>query len=211
MRFFSIAVFLFAVMLNGANSQGATMRVHATVVSTTSSSVVVSTSSGSQITVALTPNVRILGVDRSSLDKVVPGSYIGTTVVPQADGTHKSTEVHIFAASLRGTGEGFTKMDPSGNKMMANSTVREAPERMMANSTVRSMSADAGSKMISMQFPSGTKRISIPPDVPVLQLEPGSKSLLVKGASVLLVTGADGQPSKPRIILVGEHGAPLPL
>jgi hypothetical protein len=198
--------------LSTATVDAATMRLHAAVVSVSSSSLLVTTSSGREVTVTLTPNLRILGVEKSSLESVVPGSYIGTTVIPQSDGTYKSTEVHIFAPSLRGSGEGFTKMNPEGSRMMANSTVREAPaEHMMANSTVRSVSGHAGAKTISMLFPSGRKIITIPPDVPVFQIDPGSKSLLTKGASVLLVTAPDGNPSSVRTILVGEHGTPLPL
>jgi hypothetical protein len=36
-------------------------------------------------------------VSRSALADVTAGSFIGTTVAPQPDGTFKSTEVHIFA------------------------------------------------------------------------------------------------------------------
>jgi hypothetical protein len=48
-------------------------------------------------------------VSRSALADVTAGSFIGTTVAPQPDGTFKSTEVHIFAPALRGTGEGLHK------------------------------------------------------------------------------------------------------
>ncbi|HLY02530.1 MAG TPA: hypothetical protein VKR56_08530 [Candidatus Cybelea sp.] len=79
-------------------------------------------------------------VSRSALADVTAGSFIGTTVAPQPDGTFKSTEVHIFAPALRGTGEGFTQMNDSAKHMMANSTVRTvAVPNMMANSTVRSV------------------------------------------------------------------------
>jgi hypothetical protein len=211
MRIFSIAALLCVALLTGAPAQAASARVHATVVSLQSSSLVVSTPSGTTMTVTLAPGVRLLAVRKSSLEDVGPGSYIGTTVVPQPNGTYQSTEVHIFAPSLRGTGEGFTKMDPSGSKMMANSTVREAPEHMMANSTVRSASSSAGAKTISMVFPSGRKTIVIPPSVPVIELDPGTKALLVKGAPVLLIGAENGPPSSIRAILVGRPGTVLPL
>ncbi|HLI96619.1 MAG TPA: hypothetical protein VKT72_11105 [Candidatus Baltobacteraceae bacterium] len=53
----------------------------------------------------------MLDLTKSSLDNVKNDSFIGTTVVPQPDGTYTSTEVHIFAGALRGMREGFTKMN----------------------------------------------------------------------------------------------------
>ena len=137
------------VLAAGATST----RLQGTVNSVTDNSIAVSTAHGSQ-TAALAPKLRVLELTKSSLDKVHNNSFVGTTVVRQSDGTYKSTEVHIFADALRGTGEGFTKMNASGPRMMANATVH-APVNMMANSTVRTMSSSGNGKTISMTFQGG--------------------------------------------------------
>jgi hypothetical protein len=185
---------------------GAT-HLQGTVVSVTASSIIVSASNGNQI-IALSPKLRVLDLSKSSLDKVQNNSFIGTTVVPQPDGTYKSTEVHIFAGSLRGMGEGFTKMNPSGSRMMANAAVH-VPVNMMANSTVHGMSFSGTGKTILMMFPGRKITIHIPQDVPVSYINPASRSLLSKGKSVLLICG--GTPGKltANIAVVIEPGASL--
>jgi hypothetical protein len=177
-RIFMSAALLVTLLPIAASAQSVvkTTRLEGTVVSATATSAVIKTSIGEN-TVALARTTRFLSLSNSSLDKVTQGSFIGTTVVPQRDGTFVSTEVHIFAPALRGTGEGFTKMDRGSTHMMANSTVRTVAHasHMMANSTVRSVGSNDGRKMITMVFPSGTKTITIPATTPVTYIEPGSR------------------------------------
>ena len=191
-----------------AQSMGKTTRLEGTVVSATATSVVIKTSIGEN-TVSLARTTRFLGLTNSSLDKVTQGSFIGTTVVPQPDNTFVSTEVHIFAPSLRGTGEGFTKMDSGGTHMRANSTVRTVAQasHMMANSTVRTVGSSGGRKMITMVFPSGTKTITIPANTPVTYIEPGSRAALVPGAHVLVLAVSSPSGLAAKTLVIGEHGA----
>ena len=176
-----------------AQSMGKTTRLEGTVVSATATSVVIKTSIGEN-TVSLARTTRFLGLTNSSLDKVTQGSFIGTTVVPQPDNTFVSTEVHIFAPSLRGTGEGFTKMDSGGT-------------HMMANSTVRTVGSSGGRKMITMVFASGTKTITIPANTPVTYIEPGSRAALVPGAHVLVLAVSSPSGLAAKTLVIGEHGA----
>lgn len=190
-----------------AQSMGTTTRLTGAVVSNTATSVVIKTASG-RSTVSLGQHVRYLTLSNSSLDSVTQGSFIGTTVVPQPDGTYVSTEVHIFAPSLRGMGEGFTKMDSGGTHMMANSTVRSvAAPNMMANSTVRTVGSNGGRKTITMVFASGTKTIAIPANVPVTYIQPGSKTALHPGAHVLAIAKQTPSGLEAQALVVGEGGA----
>jgi hypothetical protein len=182
-------------------------RLSGTLTSVTSSSITVTTAHGNQA-VRLDPHVRILDLTKSSLGQMRNGSFIGTTVVPQSDGSYKSTEVHIFAESLRGMGEGFTKMNSSGSRMMANSTVH-VPVNMMANSTVRSATSNAGGKTISMTFPSGKITIHIPAAVPVSLISPASRSLLKSGEQVLVICNGTPGTLTAKTVLVIEKGASL--
>lgn len=172
-------------LLAPAQSQSQTVRLNGTVVSAAANALILRTAQGDQ-TVALVPKTRFFVVSKSSLDKVTKDSFIGTTVVPQADNTYVSTEVHIFAPSLRGTGEGFTKMDSSGSHMMANSTVTTVSNHthMMANSSVKSVGSNGGQKSITMVFPTGTIHVTIPANTPVTYISPGSRALLVSGTRI---------------------------
>jgi hypothetical protein len=182
-------------------------RLQGTLVSVTASSIAVSTSHGNE-NATLGPKLRVLDLTKSSIDKVRNNTFIGTTVAPQPDGSYKSTEVHIFADSLRGMGEGFTKMNPSGSRMMANAAVH-VPVNMMANSTVHAMSSSGNAKTISMTFPDRKITIHIPNNVPVSYIHPASRSLLQKGKSVLvLCSGAPGKLTANTIVVI-EPGASL--
>ena len=203
-------VFLTAIFLTAAQVAGAASAPRAdisgTIVSMSGGTLVVDSSSG-QKTVKYDKGTKVFGVDRSSLDKVVAGSFIGTTVARQPNGTYTSTEVHIFAPALRGTGEGFTKMDDSAHHMMANSTVRTvAQPHMMANSTVRTVGGNGSAKTITMIFPSGTKVIHIPSSVPVVYIEGATSAMLTRGAHVQVIGAENGSTVTAHYIIVGEHG-----
>jgi hypothetical protein len=182
-------------------------RLQGTVTAIGSNSITVSTKSGTQ-TVAFDPKLRVLELTKSSLDKVRNNSFIGTTVVPQPDGSYKSTEVHVFAESLRGMGEGFTKMNPAGSRMMANAAVHMRVN-MMANATVHNAMTSGSGKTISMSFPGKNIIIHIPPNVPVSFINTASRAQLQKGKAVLLI--CNGNPGKfiARTIVVIEPGASL--
>ncbi|HTA38593.1 MAG TPA: hypothetical protein VK760_05935 [Candidatus Acidoferrales bacterium] len=200
------AVVLIAPLAAGAEASPQQVSLSGTVVSTTPSTLVIDTSSGRK-TVSLNSKSRFFVVSKSSLNDVAEGSFIGTAVAPGADGTFTSTEVHIFAPALRGTGEGFTQMGGSGNHMMANATVRTvAAPNMMANSTVRTVGAAGAGKTITMTFPSGTKTIHIPSNVPVTYIEPGTPALLTRGAHVRVVAIANGTVVSARFVLLGKNG-----
>lgn len=208
-RALSAAAFLLSLLPCTALAAPPSLRIEGTVVATSAHSVTLKTQHGEQ-SIALAPKVRYFALSKSSLDKVTQGSFIGTTVVPQPDNTYVSTEVHIFAPSLRGTGEGFTKMDSGGKHMMANSTVNTVAHasNMMANSTVRTADSSGGKKSITMTFPSGTKNITIPAGTPVMYIDPGSKSALVPGAHVLVIA-TPGTPATAKTIIVSKDGASL--
>ena len=182
-------------------------RFQGTIVSVTSSSMTLTTSKGNQ-TIALDPRLRVLDLTKSSLDKVQNNSFIGTTVVPQSDGSYKSTEVHVFAESLRGMGEGFTKMNSTGTRMMANAAVRPQVN-MMANSAVRSATSNGGGKTVSMAFPGRTITVHIPRNVPVTYINPASRLLLQKGKTVLALCKNGGGKLIAKTIVVIEPGASL--
>ena len=209
-----VAAFLVNAVPVAAATQSSpnAVRLNGDIVSVTANSLVLKTATGPQ-TVQFIAKPRYFSVSKSSLDKVTQNSFIGTTVVPQSGNKYVSTEVHIFAPSLRGTGEGFTKMDSGGTHMMANAAVASVARptsRMMANSTVRSVGSNSGQKAITMVFPSGTINVTIPANTPVTYIEPGSKALLVSGAHVLVLGTRTSSGVQGRSFVVAKDGTALP-
>ena len=66
---------------------------------------------GDDIKVRMTDNVAVVGVAKTALSEIKPGSYIGVSAMPEPDGTQKALAVHIFPETQRGAGEGFRPWD----------------------------------------------------------------------------------------------------
>jgi hypothetical protein len=70
--------------------------------------------------VRMADNVVVRGVVKASLSDIKQDSFIGVTGMPQADGSQKAVEIHIFPEALRGTGEGHRQWDLMPNSTMTN-------------------------------------------------------------------------------------------
>ncbi len=189
-----------------------TVHVRGTIVSTSPGSILVNEGS-LQETITFGREMHLIGVVNSSLDKVVPGAFIGTTVAPQADGSLKALEVHIFPAALKGTGEGYRPWEKQHKRMMANATVQsvDRPQNMMANATIRRVDSGTTGRTVLLVYKGGTKSVVIAPNVPVVALQPGTKSLLTIGAHVFVIATRASNGLVARAINVGEDGVVPPM
>ncbi len=127
-------------------------------------------------------------------------SFIGTAAVPQPDGTLKALEVHVFAPSLRGSGEGHRPWENA-----------DGSASTMTNGTVGNLVVSQGRRM-TVKYGDGEKTVVVPDDVPIVSLEPGERSLLKPGAKVVLFPqkGADGSLTA-LAISVGKDGVTPPM
>jgi hypothetical protein len=199
------------ILLAGANpalaqsgTSPAPLRLHGTIASVSANAIVLRTTTGTR-TLALSRATKVRGETASSLAAITARSYIGTTVVPQPDGSLRSIEVHIFSPDMTGIGEGYRPMANQPHAMMANATVQHvaaAPQHMMANATVKSVGSGGGATTVVLVYRGGTKSA----DTPVVAFQPGSRALLVHGAhvSVAAVPGKNGLTATQ--VAVGEHG-----
>jgi hypothetical protein len=172
--------------------------VRGTVTSLSGDQLKVHTRDGKDVDVKLSADTPIRGVAIADVNDIKPDSYVGTAAIPQADGTLKALEVHVFPASMRGSGEGHRPWDLGSNSTMT-------------NGTVGSLVVSNG-RTITVKYKDGEKKIVIPPDVPIVSLQPGDRSLLVPGAKVVLFAHkeADGSMAA-NFISAGEHGVTPPM
>src|SRR5258708_1020741 len=89
---------------------GTPERVRGTIASATADSVTVDTYADKPVTVTLTGNTSYLKVEKTNLNKVEKGSYIGTAT-KDVGGTQVALEVMIFPPSMRGAGAGHYASD----------------------------------------------------------------------------------------------------
>lgn len=158
----------------------------------------VRTGDGRDVDVRLARDTPIRGVELADVGAIKPDSYVGTAAVPQADGTLKALEVHVFPASMRGTGEGHRPWDLGRNSTMTNGTVGSV---VVSNG-----------RTITVKYQNGEKKIVVPQDVPIVSLEPGDRSLLVPGAHVVLFAHKDGAGALAAdFISAGKNGVVPPM
>ena len=115
-------------------------------------------------------NALIVSVVKATLADIKEGAYIGSGAMPQADGSQKALEVHIFAESQRGTGEGHRPFS--------------VPNSTMTNGTVGDMVTASDGQSLTVKYKGGEKKIVVPPGVPIVRYEIGERSELKPGARV---------------------------
>ncbi|MBN5313197.1 hypothetical protein JY476_21170 [Serratia marcescens] len=155
---------------------------------------------GETLSVKLNDQTKVLSVSKATLDDIKPDSFIGTAAVPQPDGTLKALEVHVFAASLRGTGEGHSAWESADGKVDT-----------MTNGTVGKLVKSNG-RTLTVTYGNQQKTVVVPEDVPIVTLDPGDLSLLKPGVHIVLFSAADdkGELIATRIS-AGKDGTVPPM
>ena len=175
--------------------QPQTQRVRGTIEKVDGDTLSVKAHDGAMLTVALANNVLVIGVVKASLADVKEGSYIGSGAMPQADGSQKALEVHIFAETQRGTGDGHRPWDG-------------APNSTMTNGTAGTAVTGVDGPVITVKYKDGEKKIIVPPGTPIVRYEVGQKSELKPGANINIVNAVkkpDGTFEAARVN-VGRDG-----
>src|SRR5947207_3125196 len=125
---------------------------------------------GAPLIIKLADNAVIVAVYKASRADIKEGDYIGSGGMPQADGSQKALEVHIFAASMRGQGEGHRPWDG-------------APNSTMTNGTVGNVVSGVDGPVVLIKYRDGEKKIIVGDDIPVIRYEVGHKDDLKAGAA----------------------------
>jgi hypothetical protein len=180
-------------------AEGTPVRVRGTVASLDGSKLVVHAKDGKDVNVSLKDNYAALAVVKSSMEDIKQGTFIGTATMPQADGSLRAVEVVVFPESLRGFGEGHYPWDLGSSSMMTNATIANKVQ-----------STDG--QTVTVTYKGGEKKITIPPNVPIVALVPADKSDIKSGATVFVPTEkqADGTLLSGAI-LFGKDGVVPPM
>jgi hypothetical protein len=155
--------------------------------------------SGETVKLHMTGDMKVVGIIRISLGDIKPGSFIGTTTVPGADGRQNAVEVHVFPEDMRGTGEGSRPYDLRPNSTMTNATVSEQ------------VTGTDGQTLL-IKYKDGEKKVTVGPDTPVVTYVPGAKSDLKVDAKVIAFMKQlpDGSFETNRVS-VGRDGLTPPM
>ena len=154
------------------------------------------TGEGAPTTVKLADNAMIVAVLRGSLADIKEGTYLGSAAMPQADGSQKAIEIHIFPEEMRGVGEGHRPYAPVANGTMTNGATSGPIVTSVDGST------------IVVKYKEGEKKIVVAKDTPIVRYMIGSRSDLQPGARFSVnapVRKVDGTVEASRIN-VGREG-----
>jgi hypothetical protein len=169
-----------------------------TIVSIQNDTLTLKVTNGSTEKIALSKDWKVSVLKPVSVDTIQPGSFIGTAEMPQKDGTGRSLEVHVFPPGVK-AGEGHYDWDlKKGSKM--------------TNGTVGQVTGSGKGRELQVSYPNGERKITVPPNVPVVQITPGDRSLAKPGAAAfLIVAKTQGGELTSNAIAVGENGAAPPM
>ncbi|HEY2356289.1 MAG TPA: hypothetical protein VGH86_02470 [Phenylobacterium sp.] len=172
--------------------------VRGTVTALSDASMTVKTDKGPQV-VGLAPSWSVAVMKPVAIDAIQPGSFIGTSEMPNKDGTSgKSLEVHVFPPGVK-MGEGHYGWDLKPGSMMTNGTVGEV------------VAGKKGSRELDVSYSYGKRHITVPANVPVVQIAPGTRGLVKVGTPVFMVVQKTPTGMMAGSVSVGENGAKPPM
>lgn len=197
----SIAIALFSAVATTAAfaQQPQTTRLRGVIEKIDGRIVLAKSAKGEPLKLNLGDKVLVVAVVKASAADIKEGLFVGSGAMPQPDGSQKALEVHIFAESMRGTGEGHRPWDG-------------APNSTMTNGTVGATVAGVDGPVITLKYKDGEKKIVVTPNVPIVRYEIADVSA-IKPAAPFSVTAALPQPDGSfdvNRINVGRDGASPP-
>ena len=105
-----------------------------------------------------------------ALSDIKPGDFLGVTSMKRPDGTLTAVDVRRFPKPLNPGHRPFDGRD----------------DRTMTNASVEAVVSAASGRELTMSYPGGAQKITVPENAAISMLVPGNRSQLVRGAPVSL-------------------------
>jgi len=161
---------------------------------------VVKTRDGQVVKVTMTDKPLFVAMIKSSMTDIKPGMFVGSTAMPEADGSLKAVEVHIFPEAMRGTGEGHRPWDLK-------------PLSTMTNANVETAVAGVSGQKLTVKYKGGEKTLLVTPETAVVTYAPGDAGEVKPGTQIFIAAAekkADGTLQTARITY-GKDGLVPPM
>ena len=171
--------------------------IRGTVTAVTPASLNLTSRDGKKLTVGLTKDWTVSVTKPVTVAEILPGSFIGTAEMPQANGSGRSLEVHVFPPGVK-LGEGHYGWDLKRGSMMTNGTVGKV---------VASKSGSA----FDVSYSTGVRHIVVPPKTPIVQIVPSSRDLIKPGVKVFMAAFPAAGGLITNSVAVGENGKAPPM
>ena len=196
--------------------------VRGKIVSVSPDTLIVRTESGDNVSVSLNGGTHYLQVVKSSLDKIEPGSYIGTPT-KEIGSAQIALAVMIFPPAMQGANAGHFDYDrlpdttlsgaattsskmTNGNVSAVTATQGATVSTKMTNGSVSASTSGNAAKQLTVTYQGGQQTILVPPTAPIVNLVPGMMSDLTKGAYVFVDAARDGSALTAGLVAAGVGG-----
>lgn len=168
-----------------------------TITAVTPTAVRIKTTDGKTEAVNLSSDWNVQVTKPVTVSEIKSGSFIGTAEMPQPDGTGRSLEVHVFPPGVK-VGEGHYGWSLKKGSMMTNGTVGKV------------VASPAG-RSFDVSYPTGTRKIVVPPKTPIVQIGPGPRTLVKVGSRVFIPAAVTPGGLATNSIAVGANGTAPPM
>jgi hypothetical protein len=159
----------------------------------------VKTATGRVETIKVGEKTLLFSVTATDISAIGPNKFVGITSV-EKDGKRVAREVHIFAESLRGLGEGHYPWDLDDNP------------NMMTNANIGKVEAVGDDRVLKLDYKDGTQTVAIPPTANIVVFDTAPKGSLKEGDKVFAMANADGSGKLDAILFViGANGQKPPM
>ncbi|MDP1748764.1 MAG: hypothetical protein Q8L22_04850 [Reyranella sp.] len=173
----------------GSSSAQEAVRIRGTLERVDGSILIVKSRDGAEFKITVTDPPVYVALVRASVADIRPGMYVGATGLPQADGSQRAVEVHIFPEAMRGTGEGHRSSDL-------------APQATMTNASVEQTVTGNDGHTLTMKYKDGEKKLVVTPQTVVVTYAAGDRGELKPGTGIFISAARkmpDGTLQTPRI------------
>jgi hypothetical protein len=152
---------------------------------------------GAAVTIKLAPNWAVGSVSPYKLTDIKPNDFVGVGA-SGPDSHLVATQVVVFPEAMRGTGEGHYPWAAQ-------------PGNSMTNANVEGATVASSGRELTLAYKGGTVKAFVPPELPILLIGPGDKSMVKPGAKVQVTAtvGSDEGLSSNRVT-VAINGAEPP-
>lgn len=197
---FSLTSFLVVCSLVPSLHAQETVRVRGTIEKVEGPALLVKTRDGDQVKIVTSDDAMVTAVVKASLADIKPGTYLGASGMPQADGSQRAIEIHIFPEAMRGTGDGHRPWDLQ-------------PQTTMTNANVEQKVTGRDGEVLTVKYRDGEKKLVVTPETVVVAFAPGDKADLVPGTGIFVSAArkrSDGTLETSRLTY-GKNGLMPPM
>ena len=194
----AVMALTFTLAAAAAHAQPATPQIiRGAVTAASADALTIKGKDGKPITVTMVKGWTVALMKPITVDAIQPGSFIGTSEMPQADGNGKSLEVHVFPPGVK-MGEGHYDWNLKKGSMMTNGTVGKVVK-------------GKNGQELDVAYSYGTRHIVVPKKVPIVQITAGDRSMIKPGAKVFLIAQSTAAGLISNSVSTGEGGKAPPM